>query len=335
MIDFSKIPPSNLTEEWLLNKISDSSIFRLYHGDFKIGKIYPSIFRKDNNPSCGFFIHKGTGALLYNDIAKGEKLNCIQFVMKLHGLKYYDAIRKIATDFGLIEGEKPIVTKEWLLESNELEKDVKNETLIQFIPKPFTKEDLQYWAQYEITEQELTQENIFSVKELYLNKRHLPNFNNELRFAYPISLNGETKVKIYSPHSKKMKWLSSIPNDWCFGLNRLQFKSDTIFITKSRKDELVLKKIFTDVISVQNESEQSLPEHVMQFLNENYKHKIIVFDADPPGINACKKFNDKGFGYFNTPRTDYEKYSITDPSDYVKAFSLDLLKEEFKKKNLL
>lgn len=335
MIDFSKIKNPKLNEEWLLSKISASSIFRLYHGDFKIGKVYPSVFRKDNDPSCGFFIHKGTGALLYNDLAKGEKCNCIQFVMKLFALSYYDAIYKIASDFGLIQNTTSIITEEWLKESEDFENEVKKEVLLQFSTKPFTKEDIAYWNQYEITTEDLERENIFSVDQLFLNKKEIFNFENELRFAYPITMEGETKVKIYSPHSKKIKWLSSIPNNWCFGLNGLKFKSDTIFITKSRKDELVLKKIFTDVISVQNESEQSLPEHVIEFLNQNYKHKIIVFDADPPGVNACKKFNNKGFGYFNTPRIDYEKYSITDPSDYVKTFSLDLLKEEFKKKNLL
>lgn len=334
MIDFSKVNV-RIDEEWLLSRLNPSTIFRLYHGDFMLGKVYPSVFRKDKDPSCGFFIHKGTGALLYNDIAQGEKLNCIQFVMKLYDLKYYAAINKIAADFGLIEGEK-IVSDEWLKESDDFEEEIKREeVLIQFIHRPFTKEDLEYWAQYEITKQELEKENIFSVESLFLNKREIKNFRNEVRFAYPIHQNGETKVKIYTPYSKTIKWLSSIPNDWCFGLNGLKFESDTVFITKSRKDELVLKKIFTDVVSVQNESEQSLPKHVIEFLNEHYKNKIMVFDADPPGVKACKKFNDKGFGYFNTPRQDFEKYSITDPSDFVKAYSLDLLKEEFKKKNLL
>lgn len=334
MIDFSKVNV-RIDEEWLLSRLNPSTIFRLYHGDFMLGKVYPSVFRKDKDPSCGFFIHKGTGALLYNDIAQGEKLNCIQFVMKLYDLKYYAAINKIAADFGLIEGNK-IVSDEWLKESDEFEEEIKREeVLIQFIHRPFTKEDLEYWAQYEITKQELEKENIFSVESLFLNKREIKNFRNEVRFAYPIHQNGETKVKIYTPYSKTIKWLSSIPNDWCFGLNGLKFESDTVFITKSRKDELVLKKIFTDVISVQNESEQSLPKHVIEFLNDHYKNKVMVFDADPPGVKACKKFNDKGFGYFNTPRQDFEKYSITDPSDFVKAYSVDLLREEFKKKNLL
>lgn len=334
MIDFSKVV-LNIDEEWLFGRLNPSTIFRLYHGDFIMGKVYPSVFRKDKDPSCGFFIHKGTGALLYNDIAQGEKLNCIQFVMKMFGLKYYAAINKIAADFGLIEGKK-IVSDDWLKDSENFEEEIKREeVLLQFTHKSFTKEDLEYWAQYEITKEDLEREGIFSVDSLFLNKREIKNFRNEIRFAYPIRKNGETRVKIYTPYSTTIKWLSSIPNDWCFGLNSLKFESDTVFITKSRKDELVLKKIFTDVISVQNESEQSLNLKVINFLDIHYKNKIIVFDADPPGVKACKKFNDKGFGYFNTPRQDYEKYSITDPSDFVKAFSLDLLKEEFKKKNLL
>lgn len=334
MIDFSKVNVK-IDEEWLLSRLNPSTIFRLYHGDFTLGKVYPSVFRKDKDPSCGFFIHKGTGALLYNDIAQGEKLNCIQFVMKLHDLKYYAAINKIAADFGLIEGKK-IVSDEWLRESDDFEEEIKREeVLIQFIHRSFTKEDLEYWAQYEITKEELEKENIFSVESLFLNKREIKNFKNEVRFAYPIHQNGETKVKIYTPYSKTIKWLSSIPNDWCFGLNGLKFESDTVFITKSRKDELVLKKIFTDVISVQNESEQSLSLHDIFWLEIKYKNIIIAWDSDPPGLVASKKMLNKGFKTFNIPENYYLDYGITDFSDFVKTFNVKELKNLFYKEGYL
>lgn len=336
MIDFKTISParSNLTEEWLLKQISPSAIFFLYHGAFKIGRVYNSLFRKDAKPSCGFFIHQRTGALLYSDFVTGHKMNCIQFVMRLFNLKYYDAIEKIAQDFGLVKGNK-IISDTFLKDSSEIEDEIKkNEVLIQWRARPHTKKDLEYWAQYEITQKELNDNYIYSVGELFLNKKEIKNYNDEPRFAYPLMTDDGLKVKIYSPQSEKMKWLSSIPNNKPFGINKLRYESDTVIITKSKKDEIVLKKIFSDVISLQNESEQALDKEDAWLLENHFNRRVVVFDADPPGVNACKKFNIKGYDYFNTPKSDYEKYGITDPSDYIKIYGLEMLKEEFYKKGI-
>lgn len=335
MFNFKNVRPAySFSAEWLLGKIGDELIFTYYFGEFKLHKIYPSKLRRDKKPSTGFYVNKN-GKIIYNDYATGEQLNCFQYVQKLYNLSFREALDRIASDFGLLDN-KSIVPDVVYKKAEEVDKTVKAQSLIQIEQDRWLKKHLKYWKQYEITEEELLKENdIFPVKKLWLNKREIYNPNNELRFAYHLKWEDGEGLKIYSPKSEKMKWLSSIPNSEPFGVDKLPYKSDTVIITKSWKDRKVLLKLFTDVIAVQNESEQSFPLVLQERLLKQYKKAIVIFDSDSPGVNACKKFNDKGFGYFNTPKEDYLKYGIKDPSDYVQTFGLEALKELLIKKEIL
>lgn len=338
MYDFGKVnSATNLSPEWILSRIDEFTIFRFYFGEFKVGKRYPSKFRKDNNPSTGFYISKG-GRLIYNDLTNNEKVNCFGFVQKLCMCSFYEGLNKIASDFGLINENSKIVTQDFLDSSAKEEKVYKQDNLIQFSYQPFTEEAIKFWRYYEITKEELVKNNVFLIKDLYLNKIKIYNPENHLRFAYPLSYKDEegkiqNSVKVYSPKDIRMKWLSTIPNSIPFGYDQLPHLSDTVIITKSKKDEIVLKKLFTDVFSVQNESENSFTEDRQQQILKDYKRRIIVFDNDDPGVNACIKFNQKGFDYFNIPKK-YLEHKIKDPSDFIKAFGEDYLREIFKQKNI-
>lgn len=52
-------------------------------------------------------------------------------------------------------------------------------------------------------------------------------------------------------------------------------------------------------------------------------------------VESCKKFNDRGFGYFNIPKEYHNKYGIKDASDYIAYFGVDALKELFIEKQIL
>lgn len=324
MFDFSKINSAQtVTKEWLFSKIDDKHIFRHYYGPFQIGKAYPSKLRKDHNPSTSFFISK-KGTLLLKDFRENKTWDAIAFVQTLYGLNFKDALLKIANDFGLINKTDLQVSPLVFEDVKVIDLEVKSKKLIQFIPDEWTKRHIHYWKTYEIGLEELMEEgDIYPVKELYIDKKHYKNYNNELRFAY-VEKDG---VKIYSPFSKRMKWISSLPLISIFGLDRLPYKSDTLFVTKSWKDRKVLKKLFTDVIATQNESESSFPKDVQEYLKTKYKNIIIVYGADPQGVETAPKF---GFPTFTTPIIDYKLHGIEDPADYIQWYGLNALKELFK-----
>ena len=154
MIDFSQVDaPVNVTKEFILARLSEEEIFFYYFGRFELGKVYPSKLRKDGNPSTGFYINK-TGNIIYNDLSTGEKNNCFTFVSKLFQISHRDALNKIALDFGLVSSNtiKPIA-QTILNQGIEFDRELKKDTLIQFIPYPqFTALQIAYWAQYDISE---------------------------------------------------------------------------------------------------------------------------------------------------------------------------------------
>lgn len=327
MFDFSKVPV-NLDEEYVLSRISESTIFSNYFGNFELRKIYNSPFRRDKDPSTGFYISR-SGNIIFNDLKTGEKLNCFRFVAKLYGLKYHEAITKIAQDFGLIDNYRPRFDKNIVFK---IEEDIRKETIIQFEPAKWHKIYLDYWRQGDILEEDIPKDELYPVKRLWLNKREIE--TKEIRFAQLVRHEGKIYTKVYSPYSPTMKWLSNIPLSIPFGMDTLSNASTTIIIAKSFKDRLVLKRIFTDVIATQNESEAALTLAIQDQLKKQYSKRIICWDNDRTGVENCKKFNDKGFGYFNIPHEYYLNFGIKDPFDFVSYYGIEELKKLLVNKGL-
>jgi Crassvirales DNA primase len=336
MIDFSKInTPVDLTANWILSKISQSAIFAYYFQPFKFNKAYNSKLRRDRNPSV-YLRLSSKGNIILTDASTGEYWNCFSYVSKLYNCNFNGALRQIASDFGILDKTISRVPKHIIDASEQIEKKSKESCLIQFIPDKWNKRHLDFWRQGEITQDDLLEDgNVFQVKKLFINKKEVFNYDNELRFAYTQKYDDKVGVKIYSPYSTKMKWISSLPLSVMFDLDKLKFKSDIVFIQKSKKDELIFKKIFSDVCSTQNESESAFTLENQEYLKTNYKERIICFGADPQGVSVSKTFNDKGFDYFNTPKIDYITRGIEDAFSYCSWFGLDALKELLKQKNLL
>jgi hypothetical protein len=338
VIDFNQIDtPVNVTDKLILSRVDDNQIFRYYFGLFELGKVYASKFRKDKNPSTGFYISKD-GRLIYNDLTTGEKLNCFTFVAKLYGIPYVQALNRIAADFGIVKSDhiKPLA-QHILNQTIAFDREAKRNTLIQIIPGSWTSERIAYWQQYEITVDELKAEEVYPVNRLFVNKGEHRSLSH-LCFAYVVREKVEgsvrTYLKIYQPHSEKMKWLSNVPITVPFGMYNLKYGTDHVVICKAQKDRLILKKLFESVIGSQNESESALQDGLVKHLCFHFPRRTIIWDADETGVENCKKFNSRGFGYFNTPK-DLLEQDIKDVSDYVKAFGLKELEKLLRQRNIL
>ena len=62
-----------ITLDYILSRVSEYDIYARYLGQFKVGFIYNSPFRKDKNPSFGIFLSKRSGKLLFKDHGSGIK----------------------------------------------------------------------------------------------------------------------------------------------------------------------------------------------------------------------------------------------------------------------
>lgn len=334
-------PKEKLTKQSVLSRVDDYNIYRFYLGqEFDFKKKFSSPFRTggvDHTPNLGFF-PGDNDKIMFKDFASGIGGDCFKFVQLLLGLDYNQALQRIDADFGLgIQSTKDPVFKIQLIKKPEAL--AKQDKLIQIIPKAFTKEELDYWAQFYITEAELTSKNIYSISRLYINKQLIPNYNRELRFAYLF----KDYLKIYSPLSKDFKWISSCPNDFISGFDDIKRKVDNgkqdnkLIISKSVKDELVLKKFFKDVCSTQNESSTSINDDAIRTILTGYKPEdvYIAYDNDEPGVKASTYYTETyGFNYINVPKI-FRREGIKDWADLVSKKDLDTMQNYLTIKKLI
>jgi len=337
MIDFgSVIPTHDITTEFILSKLDESHIFSYYFGYFELNKLYPSKLRADKHPSTSFFISTKTGSILYKDFANNKVYNCFNFVAALFNTSFIEAMNIIARDFGLsnINTAKPEAID--VLKNVDFDKQIKAQTIIQVIPSVWESHHIQYWKEYHLDIQKLKANNVYPVKKLFVNKREF--VIDPLCFAYLVRSDDDgyhEYLKIYQPlrTTTTGKWINNVPITVPFGLYELK-PSNHIVVGKAKKDEMVLQHFFTSTIGTQNESEAALSDVLVSRFHNEFPRRTIIWDADSAGVESCKKFNDRGFGYFNTPAYLVDR-GIKDVSDYVKAFGMKALERLLKSKGII
>lgn len=325
-----------LTPQAVLQKISEYDIFRFYMPEkgWKINQATFSPFRQENNPS--FLIGNRKGFLSFIDFADTSKRgDCFTFVKMLHNLSTMDdVLRMVDRDFGLgflphtATGDYKVITKEY----KQPEEVGKRYSLIQVITRKFTNEELAYWNDYHQSLDDLRANNVYAVKKLYLNKQLFPLKDTELRFGYYY----DGCWKIYRPFAdKKSKW---VPNN--VPITAMDGKEDIVnckvaFINKSKKDYMVMKKVFPCCCAVQNEGLGCFSDGNVEYLKANSDRQILSFDSDETGVHNSKQITELfGFDYTNVPRK-YLSEGIKDWADLVKAYGYYPVENYLRQKELL
>lgn len=325
-----------LTPQAVLQKISEYDIFRYYMPDknWKINHVTLSPFRQERNPS--FVIGNKRGVLSFIDFGDTSKRgDCFTFVKLLFNLSTMDDVLKmIDRDFGLgflpgtSTGKYKVIQKEY----KQPEDLGKRYSLIQVVTRKFTNEELAYWAQYYQSLDDLRAENIYSIKKLYLNRQLFPLKETELRFGYFY----DGHWKIYRPYAdKKSKWLpNNVPITTMDGKQNIT-NCDIAFINKSKKDYMVMKKVFPCSCAVQNEGIACFSNENVEFLKANSDRQILSFDSDETGVQNSIQITELfDFEYINVPRK-YLSEGIKDWADLSRKYGLEIIEQILKEKKIL
>ena len=320
----------------ILSRISEYDIFRFYmpHQDWRINRVTYSPFRNESNPS--FMIGNKLGYLMFIDYSDTSKRgDCFNFVQTLHNLpSVSDTLKMIDRDFGLglstgvMTGEYKKIISEYKQPDIE-----KRYSLIQVKVRKFTQTELDYWAEYHQDLQDLRDNNIYSIKELYLNKQRFVLGDDELRFGY---LYEGQYWKIYRPFAdKKHKWMpNNVPITAMDGKENIK-NCSVAFINKSKKDFMVMKKLFPCSCAVQNEGLGCFSHENVEYLKANSDRQILSFDADDVGVQNSKQITDMfDFEYTNVPR-QYLTEGIKDWADLSRKYGLKIIEDILKEKNIL
>lgn len=256
-----------LTREDILS--NSEEVFRHYLGSLPVKRYITSPLRNDDTSSSFNLYYNGT--VLYFKDWGGAWGNVIDFVMILNNCSFRQAIQDISS-----KGIKRVERTSTI--------PMSMETKISFIPFPkYTKTDIAYWGNINVSKELLIKENIISAKTLIIN--NTPNYmaseNNPI-YLYPITRKGMTYYKSYIPFAvKHLKFRNNYPDvsKFIHGLSTLSNLVDYIIITKSVKDELVLKSIGVNAISTQGE-DVNINETVLRFLRIRYAKLFILYDCD-------------------------------------------------------
>ena len=324
-----------ITADLILEKISDYDIFRFYMPDksWKLNHVTFSPFRRERNPS--FLISNRNGFISFIDFADTNiRGNCFHFVKMLFNFSTHDDVLKmIDKDFGLgiLSGSSTEQYKQMISEYKQPEA-VKRTALIQAVTRKFTNRELEYWNQYHQSLDDLKANNVYAIKKVYLNKQLFYINDDELTFGYLY----DGHWKIYRPHGdKKNKWVpNNVPITTMDGLSDIA-KCSIAFINKSKKDYMVMKKLFPCSCAVQNEGIACFSPENVEYLKANSDVQILSFDSDVTGVQNSQQITKLfDFEYMNVPRK-YLVEGIKDWADLAKAHGMNVIEDYLKKKQLL
>lgn len=304
--------PDNITIDWILSKVTEYDIYAKYIGQFKVGMIYNSPFRKDKNPSFGIYYSKRTKQLLFKDHGTGECGNVIKFVSLFTGkTEYSDILSDIVDKLNITNNTKLVSSKQYIPPT---------ETVIGVVRQEFTDVDINYWKQFNISINTLKKFNVNSIKYYLCNGIVKGTYKRENpMYAYKVYNN----FKIYRPLADKYtKWRNNLTDYDIQGYEQLPQKGDILFITKSMKDVMCLHEIGYPAVSPSSES-TFLPKDVLEQLKTRFKRIIILFDRDVAGVKRSRKLSrETGLEamFIN------KKFKAKDISDAVKANNFEEIK---------
>ena len=324
-----------LTGDNILKMISEYDIFRFYmpNQKWKINEATNSPLHEDSHPS--FLIGNKNGYLTFIDFSMSLSGDAFEFVKALHGCTYGEALKIVDRDFGLgisdvsNLGEYKRIVSEY---KQPEECKEKHYSMIQMITRKFTNEELKYWSEYYQDIDDLKREHIYSIDKLFLNRKRFPLKNTELRFAYLY----DNKIKVYRPFAgKKSKWVpNNVPIIVMDGKENI-INCDTAFINKSKKDYMLMLKVFPCSCAIQHEGMAPFSQENIEFLKTNSKRQILSFDSDIPGVTNSQQITKLfDFDYCNVPRK-YLSENIKDWAELGRVYGLKVIEDYLKERKIL
>lgn len=294
----------SMTREDILSRATELDIYEAYLGKIKVGQIYNSPLRKDENPSFGLFYSKRTGQLLFKDLATGDCGNVFKFVGMYTGLKSTAVNKDIIAKLNLTNSTCFVSSKP-KIKSHECE--------ISVVRQPFSDKDLAYWLQFGITHDTLIKYNVSPIT-YYLNNSIVKWKYEEDNPMYAYKVYNH--FKIYRPLSKtkKDKWRNSLTIDDIQGYKQLPKSGEVCIITKSLKDVMCLYEMGIPAISPSCET-TFISDIALERILKRFKRVYICFDRDSCGLLNSVKIWQR----FRIPTLFiHKRYKSKDISDAIK-----------------
>ena len=296
-----------LRETRLKYFVSDVDIYFHYFGEFDLTSKYNSPFRNDPRAS---FMFKNIGSfknpeIIWNDFGMIDlpQRNGVGFVQTLYNINRVAAVDKI--------WEEMVLSSEVKLVKRKINQPLN-------LPYEYTKGELQdfelaYWNLMHIEKWRLDFFNVHSLVSLRrVGKKLWGSVEDNPAFIYLFEK--EDAFKAYRPLDKWGDKFRGVNNGNILeGYDQLPHQGETLFVTSSLKDTIVVNKAgWWGTNPTSENSRRALYSHVRE-LNCRFKNIYTFFDNDVPGINAALSLQrETGWKPIMLPSKETK-----DPSDLV------------------
>lgn len=324
-MDFSFKP--KISKELILSRFSEEQLMEYYlHLPVKKG-LFRSPLRKDRQPTCSFY-RNDTGTLIFKDFATGQHLNVFGIVQEIFKCNYYDALRIIANDMGIVR-DKTLHKNPGKINENPTKISDKEVSRIQVEIQDFTDLELKWWGKYGITPEILKKFNVYSCKHVFLNgelfaksQQHCPIFG-----YYGKKYQGLELWRCYFPKRTSFRFITNWPSKKIQGYDQLPKTGKLLIITKSMKDTMCLYSCGITACAPNSEN-LFISDSMLDELKSRFDYIVVFYDNDRPGLHNMAKIRriHPELIYVSIPK----RYGSKDISDFYKDYgrkeTLNLIK---------
>jgi hypothetical protein len=293
-------------DEILKRTNSGLDVFKHYiSGQWRVGRNFLNPFYEDQKASCNIYFDRRSQTYKMkdfgNDIFSGD---CFDTVGKIKGLdcnnpnNFIEILKIINRDLSLNIDEN----RQYFIDSSSMSATLKRQPEnfpdvspkkarpYSFVQQDFSVKETNFWRQYGILPEILKTYKVLSLREFKSENSDdkpigLHSTDNEPIFGY----SSKRYMKIYRPFSEiRFLYGGFLPDNYCFGLEQLPSKGDTLFITGGEKDVLSLTAHGFHAICFNSET-SNIPQSIIKKLSYRFKHIILLYDTDKAGLDASLK----------------------------------------------
>lgn len=294
-----------LSKDELLKRTNNGlDVFRYYiPGQWRVGRNFLNPFYDDHKASCNIYFDRKNGCYRIKDFGNDDfSGDCFFFVGKLKGhdcensngfVKILQIINR-DLNLGLSENDIPHFTPTLPVTKSgqKLDQTVELKKVKPFSvnQQSFSSKELLFWKQYGITAEILKLYKVISLKEFQSENNDGKSFSLKSSEQEPIfGYCGKRHVKIYRPFSEiRFLYGGNFGENYCFGLEQLPIKGDTLFITGGEKDVLSLSARGFHAICFNSETSM-IPDSIIRKLTHRFKHIVLLYDVDKTGLDSSRK----------------------------------------------
>lgn len=288
-------------EEILSRTNSGLAVFKHYiPGNWRMGRNFLNPLYEDNKASCNIYFDRHNGTYKMKDFGNDSYSgDCFFFVGMLKGIDcnnpsgFVEILETIDRDMGLgltTGSPTPITYPKQVATTIPTEFPEKEVKPYQFREQRFTAAELEYWQQYGITPAILEQYRVVSLRDFSSETAEGTPFSYTSSVAEPMfGYKSKRYIKLYRPFSKtRFLYGGSFGDNYCFGLEQLPSKGDTLFITGGEKDVMALATHGFHAICFNSET-VTIPPTLVYKLTFRFKHIILLYDTDKTGKESSAK----------------------------------------------